>query len=346
MDRVLDCQFYRRFGVEIELNTLNGVIKKCDEENGEIPLGADLVACLVRRATRSCVEVHGWHATHNNDNWIVKPDSSCGIEVCSPILKGWTGLKSLMKVVEAVNGAGLSADNRCSMHVHVNISDLTKRQLAAVLAYYIKCEHVIMDSVPYRRKNNRYCEFIGSSDAFHVNFPMDSEEIIARVSTAKYYSVNAYHFMKGGGFTWKNNRKQTVEFRIGDNGMCLSPFDTKNWIRFLLHFVEVTKSLPLPKDYLAGDPWSSLLWLDPEDVFKVLKFNEPLSDGMKQVRDWFIDRISRHGEDFDKPVTSIWTNAGRLAAREQFLNIQKRHQKAADYGLPCDDHVFGKKYVI
>jgi hypothetical protein len=41
---------------------------------------------------------------------MVKPDSSCGIEICSSILKGWRGLASLIKVIASFREAGIKAD--------------------------------------------------------------------------------------------------------------------------------------------------------------------------------------------------------------------------------------------
>jgi hypothetical protein len=345
MDRVLDCQFHRRFGVEVELNTLNGIVVKLDEDEGEIPYGADKVAHIISKALRKPVEIHGWHPTHNNTAWIVKPDSSCGIEVCSPILKGWTGLKSLMQVVEGFSKAKLTADNRCSLHVHLNISDLNKDQLASVIAYYIKCEHVIFDSLPCQRKNNRYCQFLGMSDLFRHDTPMEADEITYRAAHTKYYSLNIYHFIKGGGFTIKNNRKQTMEFRVGESDMCLEPFHVKNWIRFLLHFVEMTKNLPLPMPYRESDPWSSLLWLGPREVFKLLKFDDVLSEGLKQVRDWFTNRIKVNGFGDDPGLPAIWSNKGRSVARAEFLSMLGGEEIPRYTFETREEAQYGKKYT-
>jgi hypothetical protein len=343
MDRVLDCQFYRRFGVEIELNTLDGVVRKLDKDKGETPFGATEVAFIIRKTLNKPVEIHDWHSTHNNKNWIVKPDSSCGIEICSPILKGWRGLASLIKVIASFREAGMKADQRCSLHVHVNIADLDRDQLASVIAYFIKCEHVIFDSLPSHRKINRYCQFLGMSDLFYDNFKMDPDELISRVSGSKYYSLNAYHFYNSGGFNSLNNRKKTIEFRVAENEACLDPFFTKNWIRFLLHFVEVTKNLPLPHDYREGDPWSGLLWLNPKDVFKILKFDEPMSDGLRQMKDWFIGRIMKNG--YDSGLPGVFSNAGRQPARLEFLEMVGDQMFITESGPVGYDLLLGKKYI-
>ena len=49
MDTPFNCHNYRRFGVEVELNTLDGVVKKIDRNNFSIPLGAEKVAFIIKR---------------------------------------------------------------------------------------------------------------------------------------------------------------------------------------------------------------------------------------------------------------------------------------------------------
>jgi hypothetical protein len=348
MDRVLDCQFSRRFGVEIEINTPSGIIVKLDPHEGENPEGADRIAYLISRTLKKPAQIQAWRqTTHNNTLWVVKPDGSCGIEICSPVTKGWLGLSEIMRVIQTLERYNAKADGRCSLHVHVNISDLTKKQLATVMAYYIKCEHIIFDSLPGNRKNSRYCQFIGSSDLFDCNFGMDQDDLISRVSESKYYSINTFHFMKGGGFTMDNNRRQTIEFRVAENKACLDPFYVKNWVRFLLHFVEMTKHLPYPEPYKSGgNEESGLLWLSPRRMFEILGFDQPMSFGMKQVKAWFFGRIAQNGyPDMDFGLPSTFTNKGRISAHNEFMSLIKNESFDDVMGYLNDDVLFGAKYA-
>lgn len=343
MDRVINCESNRKFGAEIELNTFDGLIKKLDREKGEIPLGSDVVALLVKSATRQNVEIQSWDHNYNNDYWIVKPDSSCGIEVCTPVLKGWHGLKSLIKVAEIFRSKNISADERCSFHVHVNISDLNEQQLGSIIAWYIKCEHVFMDAMPSSRKVNRYCQMLGMTNLFSTDTPLDPSFLINSISNVKYYSLNAYHFVKGGGFSHHNSRKRTIEFRIGENLMCTDGESIKNWIRLLLHFVEVAKDTPMPKSYEKGNSLSGLLWMEPNEVFDFLKFNEPCSEGFNQVKKWFMTRVLKNG--FNTSLPGIWSNKGRSFARKNFLKLLH----IADVNCDCEESrekiLYDKKYA-
>lgn len=341
MDSPIDCQFLRRFGIELEVNTLTGIIKRPDSDSGEIPVGADYVSNLVHKATREKVELQGWEHIHNNKCWIVKPDMSCGIEVNSPILKGWSGLEKILKVIDAFRDAGINADRRCSLHVHVNIADMSPTQLASVIAHYIKCEHVLFDAIPPYRKNNRYCQLLGLTDLFCHDFPMEPMEIIHRISGVKYYSLNAYHFIRGGGFSDDNQRKKTLEFRIAEGLACIDSLLAKNWIRFFLHFVEMTMNRPLPGKYSKGDPWSSLLWLNPREVFSLLKFDQDdLTPGIRQIRDWFALRIIENG--YNTGLGGIWSNQGRSTARKEIEELIGKFKPQ----IEDEDAVYGKKYIL
>src|SRR5690606_32495674 len=151
---------------------------------GELPEGIDYVAqkLLATLDNEEDVEIRKWQLTHNNEAWVVKPDSSCGMEVCSPPAKGWRGLKELLKAVSAISeDKNILVDNRCSLHVHIEVADLTQDQLCSFLAHYIKSEMVFLDSVPPDRKRNRYCQCIGISDVFQVNEPFNANTLCKKL---------------------------------------------------------------------------------------------------------------------------------------------------------------------
>lgn len=275
------CDLSRRFGVEIELNTTTGIIKSKEY----VPDGGEEVARLIRRVVTEPVELHGWHYTNNNNCWVIKPDGSCGIEVCSPILKGAVDLAKLVKIVQHFrDDPRIQSDRRCSFHVHVNVEDLSNYQIASVLASWIKCEGVLYDSLPGYRKCSRHAQLIGMSNLVdHVDTPV-VERLIEILSYTKYHSASTYHLRKG--------RRRSIEFRIAENSFCTNPLAVKNWIRFLLHFIACTKDRKLPKRYRPNDPWSGLVWLDLLRVWVLLGFNsKQLSPGLNQVRHWFLQRL-------------------------------------------------------
>lgn len=276
----------RRFGVEIEINSFD--MKNRPVARDELPEGIYYVGNLVKKNTRENVCIHKWSNDHNNNSWIIKPDASCGLEVCSPVLKGWNGLMQVCSVIDAFrNDYQIRVDDRCSFHVHAEIGDLTEELLASVISWWIKCEPVFLDSVPSSRKINQYCQFLGLMDFFETPFLLKNDVIIRKVGFCKYYTINTYHLLR-------KNRK-TIEFRIMDGKCCVDPWMAKNWTRLLLHFIECAVSKGLPQNFSEGNRWSGYCWLDPIDVFEFLGFNsDDISPGLKQVREWFLTRLKKN----------------------------------------------------
>lgn len=301
--------YCRRFGDEIEVNALDG--ENHPRVEGALPEGIQLIANIVAQTLSCRCEVYNWlagqRATENNNVWIVKPDGSCGMEVCSPVSKGIYGIDQGTAVVTAMRDSGIvTADARCSLHMHVEVADLNTTQLASVLAHWVKCEYTMLLAMPDHRKRNRYCQAIGMSDLLKADALLTPEALVNRLGAYKYYTANTFHYSR--------NKRPTMEFRIADEEACLNPYYFRNWNKLILHFVEVAAEAGYPTDYDATDPRSGYLWLCPEDVMKFLHFDRPndLCPELQETRHWFIDRINRHhtsllGGIWDDKVTSrVW----------------------------------------
>jgi len=320
---LLRFNYDRRFGVEIELNSFDKRDFKAEPLSPvELPEGIKYVANLLMENVKAPVKISKWHHTHNNfDEWVCKPDSSCGIEVCSPASKGWTGLNSIVTAIDALSkDENIKIDGRCSFHVHIDVEDccVSRTQphgftvpssgwsfeksegLAAILAWWIKCEAVFLDSVPDQRKRSRFAACIGCADEFYADEIVDPATVIGRLAEQKYFTCNCYHLGRG--------KRPTIEFRIIEREGCLDPFLAKNWIRLLVHFVEMSKFWGLPDDYL---------WLDPKDVFSFLGFSGgfELSAGLRETRNWFLSRILSNMEKSNLP--GVWSKKARSKARKQ-----------------------------
>ncbi len=309
----LSLDIKRRFGAEIELNAFDDASRPLD---GSLPEGIYEVAEVVRSASKKPVQVHKWAYDHNNVSWVVKPDSSCGMEVCSPVLKGWLGLMQLCRVVERLGeDPRIRSDGRCSFHVHVDVSDLGDRELATILTWWVKCEPVFLDSVPFSRKRNQYCQLLAQSEAFErlEDGFMPHDGLIRKLGLFKYYTINTYHYF--------NAKRKTIEFRIMDSECCLDPYMCKNWIRLLLFFMERALQAGMPNPYHPGDRWSGYCWLDPKDVFEFLGLTShyDLSPGLLQVKDWFLDRLHDNCDDGEED--SLFGIKARKPSVRQILDM-------------------------
>lgn len=328
----------RRFGVELEINAFDMRNRPIGYEDGKLPEGIYYIGNLVRSITNERVLIHKWGNDHHNDCWVVKPDGSCGMEICTPVMKGWRRLMNLCQVIDGFSqDKKITADTRCSLHVHVDVSDLNEIQLASVITWWIKSEAVFMDAVPPRRKRNQYCQFLGQTDIFDdiEDGLFDPQLLLKKVGHCKYYTINTYHY--------QNKKRKTIEFRIMDNECCLDAWSAKNWVRLILHFVECAVKRGLPIDYKFGDKWSGYNWLDPLDLFEVLGFlpdQYTLSPGLEQVRSWFLSRMLKHGRD--SGLNGVMSDQGRKIAIAQvdellsYFPIEK----------PAEDAVYGEKFKV
>lgn len=303
----------RRFGVEIEINSFDMRDRPLGFEDGKLPEGIHYVGNLVQKITQDRVLIHKWGNDHDNDIWIIKPDGSCGMEVCTPVFKGWNGIMRTCRVIDGFSkDPKITADNRCSLHVHLDVSDLSEMQLASVISWWIKCEPVFLDSVPSRRKKNQYCQILGQMDMFDdvEEGLLPPESLCKRIGHCKYYTLNTFHY--------QNKKRKTIEFRIMDNECCLDPWMAKNWVRLILHFVEQSVARGMPINYEPGNHWSGYCWLDPLDVFEFLGFSGGqyhLSPGLNQVRSWFISRLHTHSRNTG--LKGVMSDIGRRVAQKQ-----------------------------
>jgi len=263
--------YNRSFGIEIEANGKD--------------IKPQMNACQTIKLLGHPAQVRLHEQTHNNDIWIIKPDNSCGFEICSPVMNSYREIHETAKIVDSLREAGIQTDNRCALHVHINVGDMPQRQIAKILAYWIKFEPIFFDSVPPYRKHNRYCRCIGLHPWFSHNMDIRPDKLIHKLGVNKYFSINTIHMVNGS--------RCTIEFRLAESK--LDPLLVKNWTLLLLNFVETVKDFPTPKKYKSGDKWSSLLWLERSDFFNKI----PLEQDLKN---WFLKRIKDN-----KALDGIWS---------------------------------------
>ena len=247
----------RKFGIEIELNSFdNRNFSKNPLNIGEYPKGffevVDLISSLGFK-----VEPKSWHHTHNNCNWIVKTDSSCGIEICSPVLEE---TDSVIVLLDHLKEKKFQADHSCSFHIHFDFFDSLNDQIASVLSWWIKVEHLVFDCLSDNRKLNSYCKSIGLCNIFeHDQIP--SEEVIFSLGKSKHYSVNTFHLVR--------NNRRTLEFRLFKSKEFIdNSFELNNWMFFLNEFINASSSKGVPSDFC---------WVDLEELLALINLkNEKL----------------------------------------------------------------------
>jgi len=265
-----------------------------------MPAGADEVSGLIS-GLGLVVQVHGWKHNHNNCVWVCKPDSSCGIEVCSPVIYD-SRLGEVAAVLDALAAdPRVTAGDRCSFHVHVDVSPFisgvpeSSERLCSILAWWIKCEPVMMDSVPDARRNSRFCRCIGLTDLFdHDERVMPC--LAVNKLKEKYLSLNTHHLVA--------RKRNSIEFRIlegtKDSRLALS------WVDFVLNFVDKASRLPIPDDYR---------WLSLEEVLELI--DDPTSAA------WLVGRMEKN---MSASSSRFWSSRFEIerAARSVFFRTNAR----------------------
>jgi hypothetical protein len=287
-----DLRFNIPFGVEIEVNAFDLKSRPDEHRSGALPMGIYEIASLVNEASKDRVFVSKWTNNHDNNYWVVKPDASCGLEVCSPVLKGSFGAKTVSQVVAALRqDSRIKSDSRCSFHVHFDISSFSPQDLLAIISWWIKLESFFMDAMPAKRKINPYCRLIAQSNIISdVYQSKDLPYFVEKLGVMKYHTLNTFHYY--------NKKRKSIEFRIMDNLCCLSPNDSFHWISLLHHFINCAVSCGVPS-FTGSDPYSGYCWLDPFDAFKFLKFDDGfLPPKLCLVRDWLIERLLKYGNNY------------------------------------------------
>lgn len=305
-------KFYsnRKFGIELEVCSYDDRdFKEVRLAGNEMPLGIDDVALTIMKGTCEQVIINKWHLTHNNTQWVLKPDSSCGIEICSPILAGVYGMRKLVSLISILkSNRMIHVDHRCGFHLHTDISDTGTEGVGAILAWWIKCEAVFLDAMPDYRKVNRYCQQIGGSPLFEHDLNYTSQELIKKLGQYKYFTVNSYHYYKGN--------RPTIEFRVAEDTMCLNEIDAENWVCLLLHFIEMAKKRGMPLNYQKDNQRTGLCWMDFNDVMSFLQFDGELCPKLLGVKNWFTKRIINNTCD----MKGIWSKEARNISFEQAVN--------------------------
>lgn len=133
---ILGFDYERPFGVKMEVNAFDGKDKLTSGWSDLPPLGIHDVTQVVCKELKVYVEIRPWGPTHwgrFGGIWVVKPDGSCGMEVCSPVTKGWVGLRDICHVADALRGhEKIKADKRCSLHIHANVVDCSLQEVANI----------------------------------------------------------------------------------------------------------------------------------------------------------------------------------------------------------------------
>lgn len=275
----------RPFGVEMEVN-------------GKVPQ-PKLAEIIVSADSKRNVDVYGWHESNGNSNWHVKTDSTCGdkgagsgvkgFEIASFIAKGYKDLKTIADVAGTLKDYGVQVNNHCGLHIHAQIKDYSLSMVATVASYWGKIEPILIEAVPERRRNTKYCKMLTSiyNPRRNKSFSVDRfwQKIKPRNYSAsdKRTTLNFTNYLKNRDY----GGRVTAELRLPEG--TLDPIDVKNWTRLFVHFISMAKKLDSPSDLKEPNLEEALqiLGLHNDEPYFIL------SSGLFETKLWFLNRILR-----------------------------------------------------
>lgn len=202
----------RKFGVEIEF--LDTVSRQA-------------VELAVRNKGISCFS-EGYNHDDNENYWKIVHDSSCGLELVSPILSGVAGLHQIEVVCEALNEVGAKVNKKCGLHVHVDARGLGSKDIAKVFIGYARYEPLFDALMPASRRQNmnQYCQSIKRAVEHANDFGDDAQWSYDRYISTRYAKVNLESLIRHGSIEFRQHSGTTDAEKI------------TNWIVLMVGFVE------------------------------------------------------------------------------------------------------------
>ena len=299
MKRLLKWNFNRKFGLEYEFNNDWSILS--------------LMSDVVEEATGQYAEIRNYEHTYENyDLWVCKTDSSCGVELVSPILNGPSKLKVAAEILLKLEDNAFDIDETCGQHVHVEIADFTEKQKGIMASYWMKIERFIVNGTPAHRRNNSYCTPITQKhDYVNANCAYEPEEVLRRMASGRD-AIN---------FGPPHSSRKTIEFRFGE--MTFDPEVIKNRVRFLIWFVEMCKILPAPSNLNWMTPKQVLrtfnLWEDPKSTIKY-----QYSPAVQSMRKWLLSRLIEFApEAFKKDTDRCKSMLDEIENAEVYSSLEE-----------------------
>ena len=182
----------------------------------------------------------GWKAERDSSIRTTRGRVSC--EIVSPILKGEEGIKEVIKVVETLKSKGLTPNDSCGIHIHVNFEPTWPAdKLAKLISIVSYLEQGIYATTgTKKRERNGYCKGLRKYG--------DQPKAKKEMDSSRYHLLNITNLI--------NRTRPTVEFRAFSGS--LNPIKIVGWIQLCLGIVEralETKRLPAWEPRPATGGW-------------------------------------------------------------------------------------------
>lgn len=273
----------RAFGIELEvapnltINKLTELVKNYDPK-------------------KEVMSSRTYQQDHGNNYWHVKFDRSCGErqgeggwEVASYVASGAEDLVKISDMGKVLKDGGARINDNCGYHIHAEVRDFKTNDAAALVAYWMKLENIIMEILPKNRRNNIYCRKLRDVKPVQARDLQSAESFWVRVRPMSMANEERRVALNMCNFALGSPHKRTAELRLPEG--TLEPKDIKNWCRMFVHFVHSCKKRTFPGDITPVTTLKDALiclGLHSEDPFYIL------SSGLYETKTWFLERALKY----------------------------------------------------
>lgn len=247
----------------------------CREQTGDIGIEIEMEADNIPRA--ETVSKH----------WRLEHDPSLRGESGEFVLKKPLTTKQLdgafaeLSAAMASNNTRVRPTYRAGVHVHINVQDLTPKQLVTYIATYLMLEEVLITFCDPSRAGNHFC--LRMSDASYsldviTSMIMSSQLNLLNTEDLRYASINVTSLFKYG----------SVEFRALESTTDFNRI--KTWASILYTLKEFAKTVNNPTDLLGRAseqgfvPFAEQLLAPYIDHFRYVLTEDRIRIGVRNIQ--------------------------------------------------------------
>jgi hypothetical protein len=222
--------------LQAEYDRIQGIQEQpqCLVAEGDLTFGVEIeiLNTIDRTEIARALQAEGINAADESYNhrtttwWKVITDSSCGLEVVSPILSGEQGLNELKTVCEVLTRIGCQVDKQCGVHVHIGANALGVSKVKSVVKRWLSNESNLDTIQPRSRRgsSNIYCQPLSVTMRTHLIDNCFTIEDLANIQSTRYSKLNLRSYLT----------HRTIEFR--HHAGSTDATKITNWVKFLLDF--------------------------------------------------------------------------------------------------------------
>lgn len=179
----------------------------------------------------------------------VHVDGSCGYEAVTPPLSGDYIARCITDLGKALKRDRARMDRDCSVHVHIDATDLTLQQLYRILWVYSLVEDRLFELAGNHRRASDYCCPCGSEYRQALSYYFKStknksrdylldiqDEVKGVCNQDRYQALNLCNY-----FYKRAYKAKTLEFRLHENASAKESQRVIRWVQLLVKLVDWAK---------------------------------------------------------------------------------------------------------